>query len=317
MSVQLQRPCSPSRARTSASKRGGWVSEHKACAPGCPQFRAQGFSASAAARRNAHEVLGSSPGRASPQNKGKAVGQDSGVSAPKPLIGGKHRTLRPVAGQLHTPWAPSRCGGQSGTWLRPGNDELGKLAASLAGRGIGGRHPIWRRLRGPHIHGVACDGVNIGPRLARQAGDAARKPVFDAAGASVVGGCCETEVAAKGGAQLAQVVGQLAQRLHRLERVQEPSCKGGAGYELRYSHRALGAHRAGIESALLPDETREKVERKRIVGGGLRHHPAYLAGANLWAYRPRLRVVACAVYPVVLGTGERELRGKHQRGACQ
>ena len=91
---------------------------------------------------------------------------------------------------------------------------------------------------------MARDDADVGLRLARKAA-AACEPGFDLAGAGIVGGCGEAEVAAECRAQFAQVARRIAQRLQRLERVDEPTHRGGPRHELRDALRAGRADRAG------------------------------------------------------------------------
>jgi hypothetical protein len=58
----------------------------------------------------------------------------------------------------------------------------------------------------------------------------------------------------------------VAQRLDRIERVDKPAPVRGARHELRDALRAGAAHRARVEAALLPDDAREELDGKAVLG---------------------------------------------------
>src|SRR5271156_7181502 len=57
----------------------------------------------------------------------------------------------------------------------------------------------------------------------------------------------------------------MAQRLDRIERIDETVPVGGARHKLRDARCTFGAHGAGIETTFLPDHTGKKLDGKAIL----------------------------------------------------
>ena len=111
------------------------------------------------------------------------------------------------------------------------------------------------------------DGEHVVARLRRQ-GAPAREPVAHPLRAGIVGGRRQPEIAELVG-ELAQELGRFRQRLHRVERIEQPALRRGARHELGDALGALAAARAradhaGLEPALLPDHPREEFERQVV-----------------------------------------------------
>jgi hypothetical protein len=237
-------------------------------------------------------------------------------------------SFRPMAGQLHPPRSPRRVGREVDTAARTGRHQPGELDAPLAfrrarGRCVRGLH-LRRRLSHPGLRAVAGDDADIGLRLPRQAATAG-EPCLDLGGAGIVGRRGQAQVATECRAQFAQVARRLAQRLQRLECVDEPPHCGGSGHELGDALRARRAHRRWVEAAFLPDQTGEELFRELVVGRRLGQRAADLGNEGRWILCVRLgrcvrrSLFACGGGVGTLWIGARRYRwrlegGKHRTG---
>ena len=125
---------------------------------------------------------------------------------------------------------------------------------------------------GPFLCGAAGYDPDIGFGLLRQE-LALCQPVLDALGAGIIGGGGKAEIAELH-AQAAQQRRRLRQRLDRIEWIDEADLMGRPGHELRDALRAGVADGEGIEPALLPDQAREKLQRKIVSRGRPVEHRA-------------------------------------------
>jgi hypothetical protein len=79
------------------------------------------------------------------------------------------------------------------------------------------------------------------------------------------------------------------QRRDRIERISKPAKTRGRGHELGNALGPLGAHRMGVEAALLPDHAGEELHRQVVLGGVLLDGAADIVGDGRIVRRPRLR----------------------------
>ena len=179
----------------------------------------------------------------------------------------------------------------------------------LAARGRLGDHVFsaFASQRRPFVDRAPGDDGNIMACFARHAaapGEIAAHPPRP----GVIGGGGKPEIAELA-AQLAQKLGRLGQRRHRIEGVEQAAFVGGVGHELRDPLRAMPAagdrpDRIRPEPAFLPDDAREEFEgqavrlRRRLENHADRFHR--LAEPGRLRVRSRLRRGDRAI---ALGTG--------------
>ena len=146
---------------------------------------------------------------------------------------------------------------------------------ALRDRGLRG---LRRRRRSPFVGGPAGDDRDVVARLARQRA-LTGKPFAHPAGTGVVAGGGKTEIA-EFLAQLAQIASGMAQRRDRIERIGKAAPIRRLRHELRDALGTLGAHGAGVEAALLPDDAGEELDRQLVFRRVLLDGAADVVGAR-------------------------------------
>src|SRR5260221_13387237 len=122
--------------------------------------------------------------------------------------------------------------------------------------------------RGGSIVGAApSDGDNVVAGLSREAAMTSQ-PIAYALRTSIVGRGRKPEIAELG-VQFMQKFSRLRQCRNRIERIEHPTLPSGCGHELGDSLRPVAvasrrSNRVRLEAALLPDQTRKKLNRKPI-----------------------------------------------------
>ena len=223
------------------------------------------------ARLGAHPHLVERPGAAAAEHAAEearvASGQHLGIALGQHRVVRQRMVAREPGGKLHAPRA-------AGHDVHP----LLELLHERIGRAMQQRHQL-RAVRPRRLHRLALaaarplvgrdpgDGLHVVLRFRRQ-GAPAGEPVAHPLRAGIVGGRRQAEIAELVG-ELAQELGRFRQRLHRVERIEQPALRRGARHELGDALGALAAARArsdhaGLEPALLPDHPREEFERQVV-----------------------------------------------------
>ena len=223
------------------------------------------------ARLGAHPHLVERPGAAAAEHAAEearvASGQHLGIALGQHRVVRQRMVAREPGGKLHAPRA-------AGHDVHP----LLELLHERIGRAMQQRHQL-RAVRPRRLHRLALaaarplvgrdpgDGLHVVLRFRRQ-GAPAREPVAHPLRAGIVGRRRQAEIAELVG-ELAQELGRFRQRLHRVERIEQPALRRGARHELGDALGALAAARArsddaGLEPALLPDHPREEFERQVV-----------------------------------------------------
>ena len=122
-----------------------------------------------------------------------------------------------------------------------------------------------RRRRRPFVGGPAGDDGDIVARLARQSAMAGQ-PFADARRAGIVAGRGETEIAELR-LQIVQIARRMCSDSIGSNGSASPRQSAVCGMNCAMPARALGTHRARIETALLPDHAGEELDRQIVLGG--------------------------------------------------
>ena len=196
----------------------------------------------------------------------------------RPRVGGERHRLGEVARKLDPP------GRDRGFLDRTaiGRDHGRRAAATEArdqhqaarrSRLVGRRgRPDPPRLLGPVLGAAARDGRDIAARFPREPA-ARREPGFDARRPAIIGRGRKPEIA-EAAPQVIQQLGRFRDRLLGIERIGKAALGRGPGHELRGALRPCPAGDAGAETAFLPDQPGEEVDRHAVRRGGALDHAA-------------------------------------------
>src|SRR5215471_17112628 len=121
------------------------------------------------------------------------------------------------------------------------------------------------------------------------------QPIAHALRTGIVGRGRKPEIAELG-VQFVQKLSRFRQRCNWIERIEHSTLLSGSGHELSNSLRPVatasrGSDRVGLEAALLPDQTRKKLNRKPVRLRGRFDQQAYRSSRRGRRRRLWIRVV--------------------------
>src|SRR5499426_4488848 len=188
--------------------RQGSIALDEATAARRAQPRAQRLGRFASVRRDADAMPDRRVAHGCAQDERLTAAEDRLIFLLQLRVSGKRVALQTIADELHRPggaWRRRRARGRRrGLFRKLRRPDAWRVAgnADLPGPGV---RPL------PLLGGVTGHAANVSERLRWQRAFST-EPVLHALGTGVVGGGCEPEIA-KLGAQLAQKLGRLRQRL--------------------------------------------------------------------------------------------------------